>query len=210
MSEVLEVKKRETYGKRNTRRLRSAGFIPAILYGHGEASVSLSLDASQISTAIRHGTRIVELEGALKDKAFIRDIQWDPFGTDILHVDLTRVAADEKVTVNVAVELRGVAPGTKEGGVIDNPVHDLEIECPAENIPEKLQLNINNLQLGESLTAAALDLPEGATLTLSEDTVIVQCVEPHLEAEEETAPEAVEPEVIGRKPSEEEAEAGGS
>lgn len=210
MSEVLEVKKRETHGKRNTRRLRSAGFIPAILYGHGEASVSLSLDASQISTAIRHGTRIVELEGALKDKAFIRDIQWDPFGTDILHVDLTRVAADEKVTVNVAVELRGVAPGTKEGGVIENPVHDLEIECPAENIPEKLQLNINNLQLGESLTAAALDLPEGATLTLSQDTVIVQCVEPHVEAEEEAAPEAVEPEVIGRKPSEEEAEAGGS
>ncbi|NIL97646.1 MAG: 50S ribosomal protein L25, partial [Planctomycetales bacterium] len=201
---------RQTRGKRNARRLRSAGYIPAILYGHGEACVSLSLEAGQIGAAVRHGSRIVELDGALQEKAFIRDIQWDPFGNAILHVDLTRVAADEKVTVNVALELRGVAPGTKAGGMIENPVHDLEIECPAARIPEKLQLNINNLQLGESLTAAALDLPEGARLMVSQDTVLVQCVEPHVEAEEEAVPEAVEPELIGRKPAGEETESAGS
>ncbi len=210
MSEVLQVEQRGSYGTRHARRLRAAGRIPAILYGHGEECVSLSLDASQVGAAVRHGSRIVELEGALREKALIREIQWDPFGVDVLHLDLTRVAADEKVAVNLPVELRGVAPGTNEGGVVEHPVHELEIECPAAKIPEKLVLNINNLQLGESLTAAALELPEGARLTGSPDTVVAQCVEPHVEAEMEEAPESVEPEVIGRKPSEEEAEAGGA
>ena len=198
MAEVLQVKKRETRGKRNARRMRIAGQIPAVLYGHGEESVSLSVEVRELNTALRHGSRIVDLQGALKDKAFIREIQWDTFGVDVLHVDLTRVAAGEKVTINVAVELRGVAAGTKDGGVVEHPVHEVEIECPADSIPEKLQVNINDLQLGESLTASSLDLPEGAKLLISGDTVLVQCVEPQVEEdEEEAALDAVEPEVIG-------------
>ena len=131
MSETLQVTRRETRGKRNARRQRAAGAIPAILYGHGEESISLTLKATEINAAIRHGSRVVDLAGDVADQVLIREVQWDTFGTDVLHVDLTRVAADETITVNVPMELRGVAPGTKEGGVVEHLVNEVEIDCLA-------------------------------------------------------------------------------
>jgi large subunit ribosomal protein L25 len=125
---------------------------------------------------------------------------------------LTRVDADEAVSVTLEVELRGEAPGTHHGGVIDQQLRDVEIECPANAIPEKLTLSINELEVGDSMTASQLELPKGATLLSDASSVIVACVEQTILAdeEEEAALEATgaEPEVIGgRKPGEaEEAE----
>jgi large subunit ribosomal protein L25 len=210
MSEVLQVAKRDTRGTRHARRQRQAGQIPAILYGHGKESISLTIDEAEMATALRHNARLVELAGDVTEKALIRDIQWDTYGVDVLHVDLTRVAADERIQVNVAVELRGDAPGVKEGGVVEHMVHELEIECFAESIPEKLEVNINSLNVGESLQVSTIELPDGVKVLVPDETVIVQCVEAQVEEElEETLPGAVEPEVIGRK-AEDEGEGGAS
>src|SRR5438128_2323619 len=143
MSEALQVQLRESRGKRNARRLRHAGMIPAVLYGHGEQNISLAVAANQLQAVVRHGARVVDLEGAVAEKAFIRDLQWDVFGVDVLHLDLTRVSADERVEVEVVVELRGEAPGVKEGGVLTHLVHQVDIECLAIAIPEKLVLHIS-------------------------------------------------------------------
>lgn len=206
MAEILNVEPREADGKRVARRLRAAGCVPAILYGHGEACVSLSLQAEQLTSAVRHGARVVELRGAANEKAFIRDLQWDVYGLDILHVDFTRVSEHERIQVEVKVALRGEAPGLKNGGVIEQMIHELEIECEALAIPEKLFLSINELNVGDSLTAAQAHLPDGATLLTDADTVVVQCVVP-VEAEEVSAAETgAEPEVIGRKAEETEDE----
>jgi large subunit ribosomal protein L25 len=204
MSETLKVELRESRGKRNSRRLRQAGTVPAILYGHGEANLSLSIPSDQVKSAVRHGARVVDLDGAVQEKAFIRDLQWDTFGLEVLHLDLTRVSADERVEVEVVVELRGEAPGAKEGGVVSQVLHQVDVESLVTAIPEKLTLSINSLGLNQSLTAANIELPPGTTLVTAGDTVVVQCLVPKVEEEAALPTEGAEPELIGRKPGEEE------
>jgi len=121
-----------------------------------------------------------------------------------LHVDFTRISAHEKVQVEVPVEMRGEAPGLKEGGVVEQLLHQVQLECEATAIPDKLQVNVNHLNVEESITVGQLEIPPGAVVHGDPDEVVVQCVVP-LEVEEEEAPaEAVaEPEVIGRKKEEE-------
>lgn len=207
MSDVLKVEHRRELGKRNTRRLRRSGSVPCILYGHGEAVVNLAVSADQMAAVVRHGSRIVDLEGAVAEKAFLRDLQWDVYGQEVLHVDLTRVALDEKVQVTVPIEMRGEAAGTRDGGVVELLLHDVEIDCPAGSIPEKISVNVNHLALGQSLSLGDLDLPEGATLVSDESAVVVSCHLPvEAKEEEEGAGEGAEPEVIGRAAGEEEDE----
>jgi len=207
MAELLNVELRETRGKRNARRNRRAGKLPAVLYGHGREAISLALSAEQFEAAVRHGARLVKLTGAVDEQAFIREIQWDTWGTHVLHVDFTRISEHEKVEVRIAVELRGEAPGLKAGGVVKQLVHELEIECEATAIPDKLAVNVNHLQLGQAITVAQLDLPPGIVVLADPETVVVECSEPVEVVEEAAAaPAAGEPEVIGRKKEETEEE----
>jgi large subunit ribosomal protein L25 len=208
MALELAVQPRDTQGKRRNRRLRRSGQIPAILYGHGLENVSLSVEAEAITAAIRHGSRLVSLTGAVSESAFIRELQWDTYGTHIVHVDFTRISEHEIVQVRVPVELRGEAPGVREGGVVVQLIHEVEIACPASVIPERLAVNINHLKLTESIALAALELPEGAKILAADpEAVVVQCNIP-VELPEEGAGQAVagEPEVIGAKEEEEESE----
>ena len=206
MSEILKVEVREGRGKRQVRRLRQSGLVPAVLYGHGEANLSLSIPADQVRLAVRHGARVVDLDGAVKEKVFIRDLQWDTFGLDVLHLDLARVSADEKVEVEVVVELRGEAPGVKEGGVVSQLLHQIDVECLVTAIPEKLTLRINKLGIDQSLTVADIELPAGTTLVTPGESIVVQCNVPKEEEAAALPTEGAEPEVIGRKAEAEEGE----
>jgi large subunit ribosomal protein L25 len=205
MAEQMLVELRDQRGKLNNRRLRRNGKIPAVLYGHGEENVCLGVSAETLSAALRHGSRLVDLTGAVNESAFIRDMQWDTWGTHVLHVDFTRISADEVVEVTLTIELRGEAPGVREGGIVDQLIHDVAIACPAGSIPDKLQVNINHLKLEDKITLAELQIPEGAKLLVEDlEAIVVQCVVPQ-ELPEEGAAEAVpgEPEVIGAKKEEE-------
>jgi len=205
MSEQLNVEIREIRGKRRNRRLRKTGVIPAILYGHKEQELALSVPESELSNYVHGGQRVVQLAGAVDDMAFIREVQWDTWGDEILHVDFARVSADESVEVDLVVEIRGEAPGAKEGGVVSQQSHQIQVRCPLTSIPEKLSLSINTLELNESITAGQLELPEGAELLTGPDTTIVQCMPPMEEVEdEEGADMSMEPEVIGAKKDDEE------
>lgn len=215
MTDVLEVTLRETRGTAEARRGRAAGNIPAVLYGHGKESICLDLPAEQIEAALRHGGHLVELSGALSESALIKDTQWDAFGMTLLHVDLTRVKKGEFVPVTLTVELKGDAPGSHEGGIVQHQLHEVEIQCPADAIPDRLELKINSLGVGDSLTAGDLDLPSDASLLTDPEAVIVQCTavaaEEVPEEEVGAAAGSDEPEVIGRKAEEEgEAENAGS
>jgi large subunit ribosomal protein L25 len=206
MAESLNVKMRETRGTRDARRLRRGGGIPAVLYGHGEATHSLSVVADEMAAVVRHGGRVVELRGDVNEKALIRDLQWDVYGLHVQHVDFARVSEHERIEVKVAVELRGQAAGVKDGGVIEHFTHEIEIECEALSIPDRIEVNINDLKIDDSITASELQLPPGVTLVSDPEAVIVQCVEARLEEDEAgaAAPGTAEPEVIGRKAEEEE------
>jgi large subunit ribosomal protein L25 len=209
MAETLHVQNREIVGKRNNERLRRAGRLPAVLYGHGEDSVNLTLAADELKASLRHGAKVVDLDGAASGKALLQDIQWDTFFQHVLHVDLLRVRAGEKVKIDVPIELRGEAPGAREGGVIEQMVHSIEIEVSLDVIPERLHININRLEIGGQLTAKDIeDLPPGAEILDDVDTMIVHCIQPMAEEEEAPAEEAgaAEPEVIGKGKEEDEEE----
>jgi len=202
---TLTVQLRDTGSKRVNRRLRGAGRIPAILYGHKREPKSLALSASELHAAVRHGNRFVALAGGVSENAFIKDLQWNTWGTEILHVDFARVDADEKLTVTVAVELRGEAAGLKDGGVVKHVLHNVELECEAASVPEKIEVNINRLEFNGILYVSDLELPAGIKVLTDGATVVVSCVAPVEVSDEDTTSEGeAEPEVIGRKKAEEE------
>ena len=200
MAEELNVELRKTRGKGHTKRLRIGGRTPGVLYGHGQENVPLSVPTAGLDALVARGSRLVALCGAVDESAFIREVQWDTWGTHVTHVDFTRISADEKVQVTVAVELRGEAPGLREGGVIEHLIRELPVECPAGKIPERIRVSINELNLHDSITIGQMELPEETVVEGDTSRVVVQCVEPVEELDEDLA-EAVpgEPTVIGAK-----------
>src|SRR5262245_35727540 len=211
MAENLNVKRREKLGGGKNRRMRQTGQVPAVLYGHGEASISLMIESSAIMNVIRHGHKLVKLEGDVAEGAFIKAVQWDVWGKGLIHIDLLRVSDTEQVRTTVAIELKGSAPGLTEGGVIEFVLHELEIECPAAAVPEKLIVSLNDLHLNQSIHAKDVSLPQGASLLDDGDLVVVHCITPHVQEEAPAGPlaepGAAEPELIRKeKAAEEEAE----
>jgi large subunit ribosomal protein L25 len=210
MADILEVERRTQTGKRRNWRMRCEGKLPGIIYGHGEEPLMVTIPADQLRATIRHGHKVVELAGAASGQALLQDVQWDTFQQHLVHVDLLRVDANERVTVEVPLLLKGEAPGEKEGGIVAHVLHYVEIETSPVSIPENLHININHLQLHGSLTVGDIyDLPAGATLVTDAKTVAVNCEEPAAEPEEEVEVAGAEPEVIGRKAGEEEEAQGG-
>ena len=204
-NDVLNVALRDGRGSRKARKLRASGQTPAVLYGHGEDTISLSVEAADLNTFVRRGLKLAKLAGAVSESALVRELHWDALGNDILHVDFTRVTVGEMVETTVSIELRGEAPGVRVGGVVQHSLHEIAIRCPVQNIPEKITVSVSGLELGQSLTLAEIELPEGGELVGDSGTVFVQCVEAAVEEEEEVGvTEGAEPEVIGRKESEEE------
>ncbi len=207
MSDTLQVEKRDFKGKRRNHRLRLEGKLPGIIYGHGEEPLSVIVPADQLRATLRHGHKVVDLAGAASGQALLQHVEWDVFQQHLIHVDLLRVDASERVTVEVPLLLRGEAPGEKEGGVVVHLAHYVEIETSPIAIPEALHVNINHLALHQSLTMADIvDMPAGATLVTDPDTVAVQCEEPAPEEEAESLTPGAEPEIIGRKADDEEAD----
>lgn len=211
MANLLKVEPRTKFGKRNNYRLHRAGKLPAVLYGHGEATVSLTLGADQLEAVVRHGAKVVDLEGAATGKALLQDVKWDTFFHQVLHVDLLRVKAGDTVTVDVPIELKGEAPGVNEGGIIEHLIHSVEIEVPLDLVPEKLHIRIGQLQIGGELCVKDIsDLPTGATVNADPDEIVVHCLMPVTEEEEAAAEEGTgaEPEVIAKGKEKEEGEEG--
>src|SRR5262249_8083809 len=134
MAESMEfvAQPRKARGSQKARQMRRKGLVPAVVYGHKEETVSISLPADELEKAIRPGVRVVDLKTDGKvQKALIKEVQGDHLGKELLHIDFARVAADERVVVTVPVELRGIAPGVSAGGVLDQPIHTLAVECLA-------------------------------------------------------------------------------
>jgi large subunit ribosomal protein L25 len=208
-SVVLQTQKREGRGSRKAGKLRATGLVPAVLYGHKEATVPLALEHKPLLEAIRHGVRVLEIrteKGA--ENAQIVEVQWDYLGKDVLHVDLKRVDKDERIHVSVQIELKGIAPGIAAGGQLDQPLHMLHVECPALAVPDNVRVIINELQLGQAIHVKDLKLPENVKALDDPEAVVVHVIVKAAEAAPVAAEGevAAEPEVIkggGKKPEEE-------
>ncbi|MFO0927000.1 MAG: 50S ribosomal protein L25 [Gemmataceae bacterium] len=208
-SVVLVTEKREGRGSRQAEKLRKQGKVPAVVYGHKEATVSVSVPHDTVLSAVRHGARVVDITvGGKTEKAQIVEVQWDYLGKDVLHVDFKRVSADERIEVEVPVELRGIAPGASGGaGVLDQPLHTIRLECPALAVPETIRVSIAELQVGSAIHVRELKLPDNVKALEDPDAIVVHVTQVKAEAEAgEAAATTAEPEVITRKKGEEEGE----
>lgn len=200
----LKAARRSEMGTRKVRRLRKSGRLPAIIYGHGEQPVAVSLDHHDIVEAVHHGARLLELDVDGKtENVLIKDLQYDALGQDVIHADLTRVSLDERVEITVLVNLRG-APADEEG-VVNQLASAVQIECLVTAIPEEIRVSVAALKVGEAIKASDLPLPAGARLLGDPEAVICRISVVAEEEAEAEAPEAAvaEPEIIGEKEPEE-------
>ena len=205
--DVLTATVRDETGSSAARRLRRRGLMPAILYGKETDPVALSVPTDKVLAVVRHGHHMVDLKvGDEQTKALVRQVQYGPFGREVLHLDLVRVSLTDRVRITVPVELRGTARGVELGGVLEQPVHEVEVECVATALPDAIVLRVSSLAVGEALHVRDLELPEGVDVLADPDLVVVHVSEPRKTPEAEAEAEAgpVEPEVItARKPEEE-------
>jgi large subunit ribosomal protein L25 len=220
---IVEGKVREERGKNAARRTRRTGHVPAILYGGGKDSISLTVNAKQVARILRSDTGrntifAVQVTGGKEERAMLKDWQVDPVSGSLLHVDLLRIAMDVRMRVMVPVHTFGEPQGVKlQGGIFEMVTREVEIECLPTDIPEEFKVDVSELLIGKQLRAADLPLdPKKIKLLTDPQRVIAHVV--ILKKEEEPTPEAAvaaetapaEPEVIkkGKKEAEEgEAEA---
>lgn len=206
----LVAQPREERGSKASRRMRGRGMIPGNLYGHKQDAVALQAPAEEITNLVRHGTRVLDVQcGSEKTTALIREVQWDYLGNHIDHFDLQRVDPNEKLTIEVHVELKGTAPGMLSGGVLDHSLRTLTVECPVVQIPESIQVKIGTLEIGHAVHVRELEVPPNTRILNNPDAVVVRIakamdVPVAVPVGEEGA--AAQPEVIGRKAAEEEGE----
>lgn len=205
MSDTLTAARREKTGTRASIKLRAEGQVPAVLYGHKEEPLSLSLEAKEVRKSLAHHAKVVNLTGDASGQAVLQAVQWDTFHRHLLHIDLLRVDAGERVHVTVPLEMKGDAAGANEGGVVTMVVDHIELEAAPASIPEVLHVDVTELHLGGNLHAGEIsDLPEGAKLLTDPDTVVVHCVPPAGAPKlDDVAAGDGEPEVIGEKKDEE-------
>jgi len=194
----LKAQKRKETGSTRAAKLRKQGLIPAIIYGHKQEPVAISLDRHDFTEGIHHGHRLFTCQlGRKQEKVIIKDLQYDYLGKDIIHADLIRVDVSETVTVSVPIELKGVAKGTHEGGIVQEHCDHLEVECKVTDIPESLVVPVKELNVGGSVHAEDVELPEGVKLVSDPQLLLVTCstvTHKTTEELEEEAPAA--PEVI--------------
>ncbi len=197
----LQVKLRTPDGSRGARRLRRTSRVPGVLYGGGAEPLSFDVDARELRHALASSGAVLDLsiDGAKATPVVLKEAQRHPVRGETVHIDLLRVRLDQAISAVVPVELAGVddAPGVKEGGVLETITRELNIEALPTAIPEAIVHDIGEMQIGETITLAALATPEGVTLLDDpEETVIATLTAPRLQAETETEIEA-ETELVG-------------
>lgn len=206
----LKAEVRDNTGSKAAAQVRRQGKIPAIVYGHKEQAVAVSLDKHDFTEGIHHGHRLMDVQlGKKKQTVIIKDLQYDHLGKGIIHADLMRVSATEKVRVNVPIELKGTAKGTHSGGIIEERLDSLEIECRVTNIPEVITVRVNDIDVGDNIHAGEIELPEDVKLITDPEALVISChmVTVAKTAEEMEEEEPTAPEVIGEAEEEEKEEA---
>lgn len=198
----LTVENRPNLGSRYSARLRKTGKLPAVIYGHHQAPVHVSVNGGEIHDLLHKNTHLLEVVVDSKSEpCLVRDVQWNHLGSQILHVDLARVDLTERVTVEIEIELIGDAIGLKEpGAFLEQQMTSLEIQCLATEIPDNLKVDVSGLKVDEAVTVAQIKLPEGVTTKEDVDAIVAAI---HIIAEEvvevAAGDGAAEPEVIGKK-----------
>lgn len=206
---VLQAERREAGGSGEARRVRVGGKIPVVVYGEGHHD-TLQVNAHDFSLMMqRHGEhQVLDLvvEGEPAIKVLVHDVQHDVRDGYILHADLAAISMDKPISMRLPIHFEGEAEGTKLGGVLELVLHDVEIECLPGNVVEEIPVDVTELQIGDSVTAGEIKLPEGLTLLDDPEEVLITIAQPTVEEEEEEPEEAAEGEAAAEEEKTEAAE----
>jgi large subunit ribosomal protein L25 len=212
----LTVSKRERLGSRETRRLRKQGLVPGVLYGRDDP-IAICVEERELRRALTgagglHSILDVQVDGTGKSHASIlKDYQQDKVRGNVIHIDLQEVRLDQTLQASVTVQLVGGedAPGVREGGVLSQPLREIQVEALPLEVPEHIDLDVSHMGTGDTLRIADIRVPEGVTLLDDPETVIATVTAPtREEAPEETLEGAEAAAVEGETPAEETPEGG--
>jgi large subunit ribosomal protein L25 len=202
---------RQDGGKGVARKLRSAGRVPAVLYGHGEQPRALSVNAHDLGLligAINVENTIVtlDIDGEGPQDVLLREVQMHPYKPEALHVDFFHVHAGETLHVKIPVRLQGTPVGVHtDGGVLDQVLYEVDVECLPGNIPDAVEIDVANLGLGESVRVGDIPAREGVKFLQDGELPIASIVSSHRPEEVDTAADAPsEPEVLRARKTDEE------
>ena len=207
----LDVTNRKELRSKAARSLRKKGIVPGVLYYSGEENVNISIEKSVLFHAMQSGQRIFEIDqGGESQYTMIKQLQYHPVTDEIIHVDLMRVRRSEKITISVPLILVGDSIGVKEGGVLSQSLNQIEISCFPTDVPEQIELNIEDLELNSAKSVADLELDlEDVDIVTDPNLNIVSITPPASEeevvedVEEDTLDEGGEPAVEASKDEEE-------
>ncbi len=197
---LIKATKRAVTGSRWASKLRKEGLIPGVVYGHGEETQHITLKEHDVELAVLHGERLLEIDCEGKTQnVLIKEVQYDTFAHQVLHIDLARVDLDESVEITVPITLKGIPVGvTDEDGVLQQSAPEVTIECPVRAIPEDITVVVTEMKVGDTLTTGDLPLPDGAKLLAAADVLVARVRVLVEEVAEEVAEEGgAQPEVIG-------------
>ncbi|CAN5838832.1 50S ribosomal protein L25 [soil metagenome] len=213
MSVTLTAEKRDRSGKSAARSLRRSGRVPAVVYGHGDETRSLSVNTHELqkllsSISVENTIIALEIKDGESTQALIREVQYHPTRSEVLHLDLYQIHAGEKIHLTIPVRLHGNPVGVRdEGGVLQQILHELNVECLPRHIPEGFDIDIENLAIGDSVHIRDIDSANVKILN-DEELTICSVAQPTVvdlpeDAVDEDAPAGdIEPELIGDRDKE--------
>lgn len=208
----LVAKKRDLQGSANSRRMRRDGTLPGVVYGEGKKATAVQIDTHEFEKLLHHHTSEtllvdIEIEDEGTASVLVKDVQRHPVTSELVHVDLLKVAADRPIQVDISMEIIGEAAGVKTGGVLELIMHSIGVECLPGDLVESIELDVSELEIGTSLKVSDIKLSPKLKLLSDPEAIVVSVAEPRAEVEPE-AEEAeegevsTEPEVISEKKEE--------
>ena len=210
MAIILKANKREDLTRASTKEIRREGFIPAVLYGKEKEAQTISVNNMDLLKTVRDEGRnaIISLDVTDGEKVdvMLHEYQTDPVKGDVIHVDFYIVDMKEEMDVAVPLHLEGEAVGAKEGGILQQPLYELQVRAKPRDIPEEIVVNVEELAIGDSIAIADLPKSDVYEFTDDEETTVVTVLAPQAEEEatDEEADFSAEPELVGADDEEEE------
>ena len=205
VSNEIAVQDRKEFGKCASRRSRKSGMIPAVIYSKGKEAKAIMVDADAWKVLAGHHVQMVTLvDGANKTAALVKEVQFNHLKNYVQHIDFLEVDLNADVTALVPVHAHGDCLGVSRGGILEFELHEIEVVCHPDHLPEFIAAEVTSLDVGDSLHVKDLAMPEGVRTDLDPEAVVAHVVRPKEEAEA-PAEAAAEPEAIKEKKPEAEA-----
>ncbi|MEK6224133.1 MAG: 50S ribosomal protein L25/general stress protein Ctc [Thermodesulfobacteriales bacterium] len=188
---TLNVLKRKRMGKSGAREIRKEGNIPAVLYGKGTETLSLVINPAELKEALSTDAgentlleiRVKDEEAEIQKLSLLREVQYDYLTDKPIHLDFQALDMNEKITVAVPVQIEGSAKGVKEGGILEEILREISVECLPTNIPNSFSVDVTELEIGHSIHVGTLEIEEGVTILHENEDTIVTVLAPKVEAE---------------------------